>query len=148
MKTVRITDRVKATALPEDRLDIVTRRCYRVIVSFARCTELKRVPPGNIRTFLVLSSDYGETNHKMNTDRTESNIHDSYRGVVLVLLTTAALGTMTALVGGLLLANPGDPRGCHHSGTRIGRPLRRAESAARTKQTAASPGRTSARRRV
>jgi hypothetical protein len=66
----------------------------------------KASAPGNIRTFLVLSSDYGEPNHKMNTDRTESNIHDSYRGVVLTLLTTAALGTMTALVGGLLLANP------------------------------------------
>jgi hypothetical protein len=41
----------------------------------------------------------------MNADRTESNVHDSYRGVALVLLTTAALGTMAALVGGLLLAN-------------------------------------------
>lgn len=41
----------------------------------------------------------------MNTDRTGSNIHDSYRGVVLVLLTTAALGMLAAVAGGLVLAN-------------------------------------------
>ena len=41
----------------------------------------------------------------MNADRSETNVRDSYRGVVLVLLVTAALGTMVALVGGVLLAN-------------------------------------------
>jgi hypothetical protein len=43
MKTARIRDKAKATALPVDPLDIVTSKCYRVIVSFARRITFERV---------------------------------------------------------------------------------------------------------